>query len=662
MPALPRHPLTVDEYTDFNATELARTRISRRGALKAFLGTGTFVAAQFALADAAFAAGGGTAGTSGVVVSGRHLSFINDDDGTPTDAMAVTAQLVSRTGELPKRLTAWVDLGSRHGGYGTRVPAEIVHLLGQYAIPGGPIASQFYVKARMTGLHANTVYHYRLHLSDGTVSGDAYFTTAPETVLHGRHATVGDPFTFTAFADVGTNNAPTDPRYAWGQDPASVRAAGGTWPKGVFDNDYYSATDPVAGPTGTDNRPAASVTNLMATQRPVFTLLAGDICYADPSGTGLPADDTLALAGGTPPGKNNFNPYVWDVFLNQIEGQAAFTPWFFATGNHDMEPLYSDTAFLGGSASHGYASHEARLDLPRSGPSGCPSVYSFTYGNVGVISVDANELSFEIQTNLGYSGGAQRDWLEATLKAWRTDPKIAPGIDFVVVFFHHCAFSTTNNHASDGGVRATVDPIFSRWQVDLVVQGHNHLLERTDPIRDGKKTRDAPDGATVRPAEDGVTYLCTGSGGRPRYPFRPAPSAAAPAPEGVEPEGAQLLPEGQRYRGYQPAGGANSAENNTENVLNSYVWSDAGTAVNASGYPAGTKVPETVDWSQVRYDDYAFIAVDVVPARHGQRTTFTVRTLADALPGTNEPCTEIDRVTFERTAGAGLVKRLHHPH
>ena len=38
-------------------------------------------------------------------------------------------------------------------------------------------------------------------------------------------------------------------------------------------------------------------------------------------------------------------------------------------------------------------------------------------------------------------------------------------------------------HASDAGVRAALAPIFDRFAVDLVVQGHNHQYERTDPIR-----------------------------------------------------------------------------------------------------------------------------------------------------------------------------------
>ncbi|WP_375493851.1 purple acid phosphatase family protein [uncultured Jatrophihabitans sp.] len=646
---------TVDEYADWNTKELARHSVSRRSMLKAATAAaGGIAVAQFALAERAFSAAGGKQGNDGVVVSGRHLSFIQDRSGRPESAMAVTAQLVSNTGSLPKRLRAYVEVGHRPGDYGDRFEAEIVHLVGQYAIPGGPVASQYYAKAKIFGLRANTIYHYRFRLSDGTTTGDAYFATAPEHGI-GRHHKTPPPFTFTAFADVGTNNAPADPKYAWGNDPAVVTAAGGTWPRGVFDNNYYTATDPVAGTTGTDPRPAVSQTDNMASQRPAFTLLAGDICYADPDGSGLPADDSGIQTA--PTGTNRYNPYVWDVFLNQIEGQAAFSPWMFATGNHDMEALYGKTKELGDSPNHGYAGHEARLDLPDNGPRTCPSVYRFVYGNVGVISVDANDLSYEIQTNTGYSNGAQLKWLEETLREWRTNDNVAPTIDFVVAFFHHCAYSTTSNHSSDGGVRNALDPLFSKYQVDLVVQGHNHILERTDPIKHGKRTRSAPDGSTIHPQTDGVTYICAGSGGRPRYSFQPAPSATAPPATGVTPTGPETLPEGQRYRGYTPPGGKNTTENNTENVVNSYVWSDAGTAVNSSGYLQGTKVREDIEWSQVRYDDYAFLAVDVEPAPKGRATTFTIRTLADALPGSNAPYTEIDRITLRRTAGEGKLRR-----
>ncbi|MEV6348446.1 metallophosphoesterase family protein [Actinoplanes sp. NPDC051851] len=629
--------VTIDEYSQWNREKLSRQAVTRRSLLVATMaGAGGIAYAQFHRARAGFAMGGGRAGNAGVVVAGRHLSFVPGAGDVPGDGMAVTAQLVSKSGSLPTGLRAYVDVGTSPKEYGTRVEADIQHLVGRYAIPGGPVGSQFYAKAKITGLHTGTLYHYRIRLSDGTVTGDAHFTTAPG-------APVAAPFTFTAFADVGTNTPPTDPKFAWGQDPAAVVKAGGRWPDGYFEN-AYTVDDPIGGTGGTDPSPAATITTLMGAERPAFTLLAGDICYANPSGSGLPADDNGILKSEVPLGTNRFNPYVWDVFLNQIEPQAAFTPWMFATGNHDMEAVYGDTL-------HGYGGHVQRLDMPGNGPKGCPSVYRFVYGNVGVISADANELSFELQTNTGYSDGAQVNWVRHTLKKWRT---AGSGVDFIVVFFHHCVFSTAHNHASDGGVRAALEPLFSKFQVDLAVQGHNHLFERTDPIRHGKRTRAAPDGATVRPVEDGVTYVCVGSGGRPRYPFRPAPGTAAPAPKGVVPKGAQKLPEGQRYRGYRPPGGTDSTENNSENIVNSFVWAK-GTPKAGKPAPRGDKVPESVDWSQVRYDGYAFIAVDVVPAAVGGTTTMTVRTLADALPGTGRSHTEIDRITLSRTAGLGTV-------
>jgi hypothetical protein len=56
---------------------------------------------------------------------------------------------------------------------------------------------------------------------------------------------------------------------------------------------------------------------------------------------------------------------------------------------------------------------------------------------------------------------------------------------------------------------------------------------------------------------------------------------------------------------------------------------------------------EAVDWSQARYADYGFVALDVSPAPHGTRTTMTLRFI-------NQEGRELDRVVFSRTAGACL--------
>jgi hypothetical protein len=62
--------------------------------------------------------------------------------------------------------------------------------------------------------------------------------------------------------------------------------------------------------------------------------------------------------------------------------------------------------------------------------------------------------------------------------------------------------------------------------------------------------------------------------------------------------------------------------------------------------PQGAKSPETVDWSQARYLDYAFLAVHVTPAPAGGTATMSVRAITDRG-------TEIDRVDLVRTVRGG---------
>jgi hypothetical protein len=57
-----------------------------------------------------------------------------------------------------------------------------------------------------------------------------------------------------------------------------------------------------------------------------------------------------------------------------------------------------------------------------------------------------------------------------------------------------------------------------------------------------------------------------------------------------------------------------------------------------------TRTYETINWSQARYSDYAFIALDVVPAAPDGTTTMTLRAI-------NEQGVEFDRVVFSRKAG-----------
>jgi hypothetical protein len=314
---------------------------------------------------------------------------------------------------------------------------------------------------------------------------------------------------------------------------------------------------------------AVATTHLITGQRPAFHLHAGDVSYAEGTGHGLITD--------------SYDPKVWDSFFQQVEAVAATVPWQVASGNHEMEPWYSADGNGGLAARFDFAGQQN-------------TYYSFSYGNVGVITLDANDLSYEIPANNGYTGGKQTAWLEQELASLRK----RADIDFIVVQFHHCAYSTCSSHASEGGVRQYWVPLFDSYGVDLVINGHNHVYERTDPLKGGSVTTPAPSGSTVTPATQGTTYVVAGGAGNSLYSF-PAKDSYDGAVDDVSP-------------------------------IASFV-----------NEPGKTKTPETVAWSRVRYTGYCLLAVDSAPARRGSTSKLTVRAI-------NGFGAEIDRVVLARTA------------
>ena len=91
-----------------------------------------------------------------------------------------------------------------------------------------------------------------------------------------------------------------------------------------------------------------------------------------------------------------------------------------------------------------------------------------------------------------------------------------------------------------------------------------------------------------------------------------------------------------RYRNHTTAGGATTSYSGVKTFTG-----------------VGTTGTESVDWSQMRYLDYALARIDVVPARFGHTTTMTLTIVADGDRTSNGGGVPIDRVTLTRIAGAG---------
>ncbi|MGH3166039.1 MAG: metallophosphoesterase family protein, partial [Trebonia sp.] len=142
--------------------------------------------------------------------------------------------------------------------------------------------------------------------------------------------------------------------------------------------------------------------------------------------------------------------------------------------------------------------------------SGSKVVQSFAYGNVVIIGLDDSDVSALDTVNNGYTEGKQTTWLIEQLKKYRSP---GSGVDFIVVFFHHCPYCS-GGPCSDGGDRYAWQPIFDRFDVDLVINGHNHLYERVYPMRNNEVQAHVAPGGKIAPAVQGTTYICTGGGER----------------------------------------------------------------------------------------------------------------------------------------------------
>jgi hypothetical protein len=651
---------SVDEQQAWLAADARSHGFTRRSLLKGALGgAGALVLGQLALQDLGLGrAFAGTApGPSGLVVLGRHLSFqsnpatgLDATNSMNVGALLSSAALPDTATAVPAGVKIFVDVeegGSASPYSGSYSEALAVTDIRSLTSTGqlGPVANltqtELWIHLEMTGLAANTLYHYRFRVqeadgSTGYTTADAWFTTAP------KPGTL-TPFTFTAFADQG--NTPLTGTTT-GNYTTLPSGNGNATPQGStsdqFDDYYYDTNDSSgdAVEVQTDFTPALTMTRSVAAADPSFHLLAGDICYADNTGEGTVAD--------------KFDPTGWEYYVTQIESTAAFTPWMFAVGNHDMEAMVMPPATdVGALPTHGYYGQGQRLDFPADRPANCPCVYAFRYQNVAVLSLDANDFSNEIPTNYDYSGwlatetGNQVTWLESHLAAYRADPTI----DFIVCFFHECAYTSNANHGSDTGVRSELTPIFDEYQVDLVIQGHCHQYERSDPVRGGVTTRDAPyiapaggGGTVVYPATDGTSYVTIGSGGRPRYHWT-----------GGSADGADSSIEGDRWGLIDPA--TNNPEHGSVDLgtlPGTYGAPDQpGSNVLTKSNLDGGTTSETPTWtSQSRYLNYAYLVIDVDPAPVGQTTTMRVSTHKSDDPS---PAGIVDQVTFARTAGAAGV-------
>ncbi len=243
-----------------------------------------------------------------------------------------------------------------------------------------------------------------------------------------------------------------------GLDPGStyhyhVEGVGGMSASGSFrtalmsDDSRFSFA--VVGDSGSGGKGQLAVAGLLERLKPDLILHTGDVVY--PAGEERHYD------------RRFFAPY-----RNLIKT----VPVFPVLGNHDVRK------------GHGAAFLE-NFHPPLDGPRSTKRYYSFDWGGAHFVALDS-ELYYGDE---GSSHEEQKVFLEedlaATHKCWK------------IVFLHRSPYCSSR-HGSDEKVREDLEPVFVRHGVDLVFSGHDHVYERTMPIR-------------------GVTYVVSGGGGRRLY-------------------------------------------------------------------------------------------------------------------------------------------------
>ena len=196
--------------------------------------------------------------------------------------------------------------------------------------------------------------------------------------------------------------------------------------------------------------------SLMMRQNPSFVLETGDLVH---SGT---------------------KKKLWDIYDEITEPVRSKVPLFPVRGNHDV----------GGKE---FGKH-VEIALTKGGVRADNSLYySFDRGGSHFIALAVEGVE-------AYAAGSkQYQWLISDLEAAKRNK-----VKGIFVLFHVPPYSI-GAHGSDLKVRKVLCPVFQKYGVRAVFNGHDHCYYRT--------------------RRDGVTYIVSGGGGAPLYTTDPRKGA-----------------------------------------------------------------------------------------------------------------------------------------
>lgn len=279
--------------------------------------------------------------------------------------------------------------------------------------------------------------------------------------VHGTYSSLVDSSGFKEDHEIKISGLAPDTKYYY------HLSVSGTDTLGRFDNTFYFKTAPTPGDVsgtvgfwilGDGGQPGTGQSNVHSTflnsgfrDSLDMILMLGDNAYSD----GL--DD-------------EFQDGLFDT---QLDSVIRNTPMYSCVGNHEVRYV----------TAHSVSSPESTpyyqiYNFPTQGEggglaSGTESYFSWDYGNVHFISINAEEEDLDSNTSTMWS------WCESDLQQ--------NTMDWVVTIVHQGPY-TKGSHDSDTEsehveFRENFLPLFEEYGVDLTMSGHSHSYERSRFIK-----------------------------------------------------------------------------------------------------------------------------------------------------------------------------------
>ena len=351
----------------------------------------------------------------------------------------------------------------------------------------------YFYHVQLSDLWPATRYYYKI--SDGAATpsaASASFTTAPACRAKYR---------FSSFGDLATPS--------W-----DLNTSGNIWHESC-DNSWYAVTAiedprrqgraalppaerrPVLRQPGRRQRPGG-VAGLRQQRRPQRGQPAVDARARQPRGrvrTGTRSGHPGAAPGGTGAqgaAGNYWNgPYGYGHYLSRFllpdngvvnwDGNRLRGNFYtFQVGTVKFISLDADDViYQDGAANYVIGTPNTAPEKTTTGAQIPNGTTAYTRFYTGDLKPDAKNNSLVPDYGSGQPN-LQTIWLEKTLAEARHDRSV----DMIVVFMHQCAMSTSvPGNGSDLGIRQAWLPLFDKYEVDLVLSGHEHDYERTYPVR-----------------------------------------------------------------------------------------------------------------------------------------------------------------------------------